>query len=302
MSHPDPQSCPFELEDITTCLSNIDGAKKIITDSLAAIDRATKVISDNQVRLSALIHKPNDSREDDDEHHSDKPQSHPDLKPSGGDLRCPDCGKENADEKARRRHYATHILCAKISTKDVECVCCGKPMKTASNFNKNHAKCSEQMADQLSETTRLEAFQQKRRINDAVKDSLNKKRAWDGEGSQGLPKKRNAHATSALQISRQSDNETYISGLDSYSAAVIDLSLLPNLQAGSNQAARYQNLHDMTTIGEAADSTTTGLHVTTHLHGADLHSTTSLDDGYFRGLAMVLNPMDGLLDWGVPNT
>ena len=109
------------------------------------------------------------------------------------------------------------ILCAKISIKDVKCVCCGKPMKTASNFNKNHAKCSERMADRLSETTRLEACQQKRRINDAVKDSLNKnaKRALDGEGSQGLPKKRrkDAHTTSALQISRQSDSETYISGL-----------------------------------------------------------------------------------------
>lgn len=125
----------IDAEAIKSCLAKIEGARKVITDSLAAIDLANKVISDNQVwfpssfthsiwltvsraRISTLIDKPlstlasprssNDSQENDDERdHSDSPQSQPVLSASGGDLRCPDCGKANPDEKARRRHYAT---------------------------------------------------------------------------------------------------------------------------------------------------------------------------------------------------
>lgn len=50
---------------------------------------------------------PNDSAEDDREPNpSDSPQSHHNII-SRDDLCCPDCGKNNTDEKARRRHYAT---------------------------------------------------------------------------------------------------------------------------------------------------------------------------------------------------
>lgn len=39
------------------------------------------------------------------------------------------------------------------------------------------------------------------------------------------------------------------------------------------------------------------LHETT-----DIYSTiANADDGVFRGSVMVLNPMDGVLDWGIPN-
>lgn len=69
------------------------------------------------------------------------------------------------------KHCANTIAdvpCAQISSKDTKCICCQKPMQWASNFNKNHANCITRMADQLSETKRVEAIQQKRRINDKV--------------------------------------------------------------------------------------------------------------------------------------
>src|SRR4051812_26743343 len=66
------------------------------------------------------------------------------------------------------------ILCAQISAKDVTYIYCRKLIKTASNFTKNYTNCIIRMAGQLSETTRAEAFQQKTRIKEAVKQFLRK--------------------------------------------------------------------------------------------------------------------------------
>jgi len=85
-------------------------------------------------------------------------------------------------------HKIADILCSEISVKDAACVCCEKPMRTASNFNKYHIKCLMNMAGQLSETKRAEASQQKRRIKDAVKDSLRKRvRAQPRDGGDDQP-------------------------------------------------------------------------------------------------------------------
>lgn len=76
--------------------------------------------------------------------------------------------------------------------------------------------------------------------------------------------------------------------MDSYPAQVVDMSFLQeelDLEIRHSQTAQfliqpdsYQALPD-----------------TTNVHG----TTTSLDDGFYRGLAMVLHPVDGTLDWGM---
>ena len=97
--------------------------------------------------------------------------------------------------------------------------------------------------------------------------------------------------------------------MGSYPAVAIDLSFLPDLETGSNQSTRFLQPESYPTLLVTADvhgtttdlhgttkdphGTATGLYTTTGLH----HLTTNLDDGFFRGLAMVLNPMDGVLDW-----
>lgn len=57
---------------------------------------------------------------------------------------------------------------------------------------KYHANCLKRMSDQLSETTRVEALQQKRRIKEAVKGLLKKntQRARDRGDDEPLPKRR----------------------------------------------------------------------------------------------------------------
>lgn len=99
------------------------------------------------------------------------------------------------------------VLCAQISAKDKTCVCCGASLKTASNFNKDHASCLKRMADRLPEPKRAEASQQKRRIRMAVNETLTKKtkRARSSADEEPLPKRRimDADATSTQQILHQ---------------------------------------------------------------------------------------------------
>lgn len=110
----------------------------------------------------------------------------------------------------------TDVLCSDISDQDIECVRCRRPIKTASTFIKYHANCSSIPSGQLSDTTTLEASQQKRRINKAVKDRL-KKRARDDGTDRTSPNKRfkDTGATSALQFPYESNpgNESSISGV-----------------------------------------------------------------------------------------
>lgn len=110
------------------------------------------------------------------------------------------------------------IPCIRISALDVECVCCKRKMKTASNFRKTHANCVIRLAGNLTDTTRAEAASQKRRINTAVTTLLKKniKRVWDEEGEEPALKRRikDADATSTLKSPHQGDarNETCSSG------------------------------------------------------------------------------------------
>ncbi|KAI1357216.1 hypothetical protein F5Y08DRAFT_211499 [Xylaria arbuscula] len=143
---------------------------------------------------------------------------HPDYQTPSDDFRCPDCGKRNTNAKARKRHYATHIPCAQISAKDTRCVCCLKPMKFASHFEKNHRNCVIRMAGQLSEDTRVEASRQKRRITNAITELLhtNMRQARDRGGDSPLPKERTDNTeVSAFNAAPQSDsgNGTGISGM-----------------------------------------------------------------------------------------
>lgn len=89
-------------------------------------------------------------------------------------------------------------------------------MQKASNFIKYHANCWLRLAGQLSDTTTLEASQQKRRIKEAVEDRL-KKRARDDGTDRTSPNKRfkDTDATSALHMPHESNpgNESSISGV-----------------------------------------------------------------------------------------
>lgn len=78
-------------------------------------------------------------------------------------------------------------------------------MQTASNFIKYHTNCW--AADQLSEETRLEASQQKRRIKEAVDHRL-KKRGRDEGTDRPNKRLKEADTISALQIPHPSNSRS----------------------------------------------------------------------------------------------
>ncbi|KAI0163857.1 hypothetical protein GGR57DRAFT_268164 [Xylariaceae sp. FL1272] len=292
------------MDIIQDYLNKIKDAENVITDSLAQINRATKVISDNPALISGLVAKevqrqslstgtpPGslDSLNEGKESHLSES-----IQTSNDGFLCPDCGKRNKNEQARRRHYATHIPCAQISPKDEICVCCKKPMKLASNFEKYHKACVTRMGGRLSETTRVEASQQKSRIANSVIKLLhtNIRKARDRGGDKPSSDRRtNDFETSAFNSAPQSDsgNGACNSDLDSCPPALGSLPFLlgkldpetgPSRNANlSAQLESYQALYEITDIpGMVAN----------------------ISDDIYRGSAMVLNPIDGVLDWDIPN-
>lgn len=182
----------------------------------------------------------------------------------------------------------------------------------ASNFIKYHANCWVHIAHQLSDAAKLEASEQKTRINKAVEDRLKKRVREKGTHRTSSNKRfKNTDATSALQISGQGNpgskpsisgvhllvvvwdyyTNKIVPGFDTYVASAIDLSFLPNANMRSGDAARFL----------AQPESYQTLHSTAGASGAamDLHNGTTTDE-FSRGLAMVLDPMDGVLDWDVP--
>ncbi|KAK5637267.1 hypothetical protein RRF57_012979 [Xylaria bambusicola] len=139
----------------------------------------------------------------------------------------------------------------------------------------------------LSEDTRVEASRQKCRITNAITKLLhtNMRQARDRGGDSPLPKERTDNTeVSAFNAAPQSD-----SGNGTGISAPVSLPFLPvelNLEIGPNQNAScfaqpesYQTLHG------------TGIQ----------DMMTNISDEVFRGSAMVLNPIDGVLDWDISN-
>jgi hypothetical protein len=82
--------------------------------------------------------------------------------------------------------------------------------------------------------------------------------------------------------------------MHSYGEAV-DLSFLPNLETESNQTTMF-----LTQPGSYETFDPIDIRLMTDIHGVTTDST-HFDNGFYRGSAMVLNPMDGLVDWDVLN-
>lgn len=164
----------------------------------------------------------------------------------------------------------TDVMCGQISETDLKCASCGKGMKTASVFFKSHSRCSVRMAGQLTESNRVEASRQKRRIKNVVVNELRRKmkRQNRGDGEQGL----------------NVDTEVLLS------LWAHPVSTLPNTTA-------FPGTTDLPGA--------TSFHTTTDFSGTMDLSTTAFPDvseefrEYYRESVVVQNPMDGAVDWNV---
>ncbi|KAI1642164.1 uncharacterized protein F4817DRAFT_309542 [Daldinia loculata] len=209
----------------------------------------------------------------------------------------PDCNKGPFDGKLLRRHYQTHVYCSDVSSEDAHCARCRKPLSRVSIFSRIHAKCVEQVSDQLPQGIIGKALKQRHRIIQASNNQLsaalqNKKgppknsmkRGQDPEYEKSSPKMRRTEvvdASSTLHIPRvDSGRET------SFSTSFVPVA--PGLSFPPSKPELASNY-----TGTFPASMTSGL---ASQNFPSSQSTTDQYDGrlYRRSLTMVVNPMDGL--------